>query len=92
MLEVVWSCASASPACLHDVGIATCWMVWRLNPGVGTRFSVPVETGAGPTSPPVQWVQGFFPGGKLARAGLSWPALGCNFGSMASIASVSQAE
>ena len=32
-----------------DVGIASCWgwMVWRLNPGVGTRLSVPVETGPG---------------------------------------------
>jgi hypothetical protein len=34
----------------------------------GARFSAPVQTGLGPTQPPMQWVPGFFPGGKAAGA------------------------
>jgi hypothetical protein len=41
-------------------------------PGIGSqwaaRFSAPVKTGPGAHQPPAQWVLGFFPGGKAAKA------------------------
>jgi len=39
------------------VGTATGWSVRGSNPG-GAKFSAPVQTGPGPTQPPVQWVPG----------------------------------
>ena len=39
---------------------------------VVARFSSPIQTSMGPTQPPVQWVPGFFSGGKAAGAG-RWP-------------------
>jgi hypothetical protein len=61
-------------------------MVWRLNPGMGARFSVPVENGPGARLTSCVVGTGF-----LAWAGPSWPVLGYNFVSMVSIASISWA-
>jgi hypothetical protein len=38
-------------------------MNWGLIPGKGKRFSFlrNVQTGSGPTQPPIQWVPGLFP-------------------------------
>ena len=49
VLVVAWSGTSNSPVRLLDVGIATCYRLDSLDliPGVGTRFSLPVETGPG---------------------------------------------
>jgi hypothetical protein len=58
-------------------------MVWRLNPGVGARFSVPVENGRGAHLTSCVVGTGF-----LARTGPSWPVLSYNFGSMVSIVSI----
>jgi hypothetical protein len=41
------------------------------NPGMDKRFSFlqkPSILAVGPTQPPIQWVLGFFPGGKVAEA------------------------
>ena len=51
-----------------SVGTAT---LYELDgPGIesrwGARFSTPVQTGPGPTQPPVQWVSGLFPVSKTA--------------------------
>ena len=35
---------------------------------VGARFSTPVQTGSGPTQPPIQWVAALFPGYKAVGA------------------------
>jgi len=43
-------------------------------PGKGSHFLLRyrVQTGSGPTQPPILWISGFFPGGKATRA-WSWP-------------------
>jgi len=90
VLLVVWSSTSTSPVRLLDVGIATCYRLdgLDLNPGVGTRFSLPVETGPGAHLTSCVVGTGFLPGGKSARARPSWPVPSCNFVSMVSIASI----
>jgi hypothetical protein len=66
--------------------LATTWTIWGLNIDVGSRFSAPVPSVSGPTEPCVlQWVQGFFAWGKVARAKPSRLAVGWNFGSLSSM-------
>jgi len=49
--------------------LATDWTVRGSNPGGGTRFSPPVQTGPGPSQPPaVQWRPSLFLGDKAAGA------------------------
>jgi hypothetical protein len=49
--------------CVH-LHLATGWMVWRLNLG-GGKMSI---LALGPIQPPVQWVLGIFPRGKVPGA------------------------
>ena len=42
---------------------------------VGVRFSALVQTGLGPTKPPIEWVTGLFLGGKAAGLGVDHPLL-----------------
>ena len=65
MLVVVWSSTSASPIRLLDVGIATCYRLdsLDLNPGVGSRFSLPFETGPGANLTSCVVGTGFLSGG-----------------------------
>ena len=53
-----------------------------LNPCVGSRFSAPVQIDFQAHPAPCQWAQVFFPEGKAARVGLSWPVLGLRFGTL----------
>jgi len=46
------------------------WTIMRLKCGKGKRFlpfSKTLGPAVGSTQPPIQWVLGFFPGGKVAR-------------------------
>ena len=53
-----------------SVGIATRYGLY--GPGIdsqwGVKFSAPVQTGRGPTQPPVQWMPGLCPGGRATAA------------------------
>jgi len=57
------------------------WMVWGLNPGVGTRFSAPVQTGSGAHPDSCTTGAGFLSRLSDGRGWMSWPVSGWYFGS-----------